>query len=103
AATGAPRDHHGRRARGRRGGPRGRAGVVETSHGGLMDAVTKVGAFLVVLGVLVVFHELGHYWVARWCKVKVLRFSIGFGRIMWSRRFGPDRTEWAVSSKPLGG
>jgi regulator of sigma E protease len=68
-----------------------------------MDAVTKVGAFLVVLGVLVVFHELGHYWVARWCKVKVLRFSIGFGRIMWSRRFGPDRTEWAVSAIPLGG
>ena len=68
-----------------------------------MDAVTKVVAFLVVLGVLVVFHELGHYCVARWCKVKVLRFSIGFGRIMWSRRFGPDRTEWAVSAIPLGG
>jgi regulator of sigma E protease len=68
-----------------------------------MDAVTKVVAFLVVLGVLVVFHELGHYWVARLCKVKVLRFSIGFGRIVWSRRFGPDRTEWAVSAIPLGG
>ncbi len=68
-----------------------------------MDAVTKVVAFLVVLGVLVVFHELGHYWVARWCKVKVLRFSVGFGRIVWSRRFGPDRTEWAVSAIPLGG
>ncbi|MET0918273.1 MAG: site-2 protease family protein, partial [Burkholderiales bacterium] len=68
-----------------------------------MDTVTKVVAFLVVLGVLVVFHELGHYCVARWCKVKVLRFSIGFGRIVWSRRFGPDRTEWAVSAIPLGG
>jgi len=41
--------------------------------------------------------------VARWCKVKVLRFSIGFGRIVWSRRIGPDRTEWAVSAIPLGG
>ena len=41
--------------------------------------------------------------MARWCKVKVLRFSIGFGRIVWSRRFGPDRTEWAVSAIPLGG
>ena len=60
-------------------------------------------AFLVVLGVLVVFHELGHYWVARWCRVKVLRFSVGFGRIVWSRRFGPDRTEWALSAVPLGG
>jgi len=68
-----------------------------------MDTLTKVAAFLVVLGVLVVFHELGHYCVARWCKVKVLRFSVGFGRIMWSRRFGPDRTEWAVSAIPLGG
>jgi len=68
-----------------------------------MDPVTKLVAFLVVLGVLVVFHELGHYWVARWCGVKVLRFSVGFGRIVWSRRFGPDRTEWAVSAVPLGG
>ena len=65
--------------------------------------MTKVLAFLVVLGVLVVFHELGHYWVARWCGVKVLRFSVGFGRVVWSRRFGPDRTEWAVSAVPLGG
>jgi len=68
-----------------------------------MDTVTKLLAFLVVLGVLVVFHELGHYWVARWCRVKVLRFSVGFGRIVWSRRFGPDRTEWAISAVPLGG
>ena len=68
-----------------------------------MDTVTKLLAFLVVLGVLVVFHELGHYWVARWCKVKVLRFSVGFGRVVWSRRFGPDRTEWAISAVPLGG
>jgi regulator of sigma E protease len=68
-----------------------------------MDPMTKLLAFLVVLGVLVVFHELGHYWVARWCRVKVLRFSVGFGRVVWSRRFGPDRTEWALSAVPLGG
>nr|WP_314624734.1 RIP metalloprotease RseP [uncultured Noviherbaspirillum sp.] len=60
-------------------------------------------AFVVVLGVLVVVHELGHYWVARWCNVKVLRFSVGMGKIVWSRRFGPDQTEWAVSLLPLGG
>ena len=68
-----------------------------------MDPITKVLAFLVVLGVLVVFHELGHYLVARWCGVKVLRFSVGFGRIVWSRRMGGDGTEWALSAVPLGG
>jgi regulator of sigma E protease len=68
-----------------------------------MDILIKVASFLVVLGVLVVFHELGHYVVARWCNVKVLRFSVGFGRILWSRRRGPDATEWAISAIPLGG
>jgi len=60
-------------------------------------------AFIFVLAVLVVVHELGHYWVARWCNVKVLRFSVGMGKIVWSRRYGPDQTEWAVSLLPLGG
>jgi regulator of sigma E protease len=41
--------------------------------------------------------------VARLCGVKVLRFSIGMGKVVWSRRFGPDQTEWAVSALPLGG
>jgi regulator of sigma E protease len=68
-----------------------------------MDVVQKVLSFLVVLGVLVVFHELGHYLVARWCNVKVLRFSVGFGRVLWSRRYGRDGTEFAVSAVPLGG
>ncbi len=62
-----------------------------------------LAAFLVVLGVLIVVHELGHFLVARWCGVKVLRFSFGFGRILWSRQFGRDRTEWAISVFPLGG
>lgn len=60
-------------------------------------------AFAVVLGTLIVVHELGHYLVARWCGVKVLRFSIGMGKVVWSRRFGPDQTEWALSILPLGG
>ena len=68
-----------------------------------MDIAIKIAAFLVVLGVLVTFHELGHYLVARWCGVKVLRFSVGFGRVVWSRRVGADRTEFAVSALPLGG
>jgi regulator of sigma E protease len=68
-----------------------------------MDVLTKVLSFLVVLGILVTFHELGHYLVARWCGVKVLRFSVGFGRVVWSRRLGADRTEFAISALPLGG
>jgi regulator of sigma E protease len=68
-----------------------------------MMLIQTLLAFIVVLGVLVVVHELGHYWVARWCNVKVLRFSVGMGKIVWSRRFGPDQTEWAVSLLPLGG
>ena len=56
----------------------------------MIDIAYKIAAFLVTLGVLVVFHELGHYVVARWCGVKVLRFSVGFGRIVASRKAGPD-------------
>jgi regulator of sigma E protease len=61
------------------------------------------GAFLLALGVLVVVHEMGHYLVARACGVMVLRFSGGFGRIVWSRRMGGDQTEWAIGMFPLGG
>ena len=59
-------------------------------------------AFVVALGVLVTFHELGHYWVARLCGVRVLRFSVGFGRIL-ARRTDKQGTEWALSAIPLGG
>ena len=69
----------------------------------MIDVAYKIVAFLVTLGVLVVFHELGHFLVARWCGVKVLRFSVGFGRVIWSRKRGPDQTEWALSAVPLGG
>ena len=57
---------------------------------------------LVALGVLVTFHEFGHFWVARRCGVKVLRFSVGFGRALWSRR-GKDGTEYVIAAIPLGG
>src|SRR5207237_8919630 len=69
----------------------------------MIDVAYKIVAFLFTLGVLVVFHELGHFIVARWCGVKVTRFSVGFGRIVWSRKYGPDETEWALSVVPLGG
>lgn len=65
--------------------------------------LTTVVAFIVALGSLIVFHELGHYLVARWCGVKVLRFSVGFGSPVWKRRMGRDATEWAISAFPLGG
>jgi regulator of sigma E protease len=68
-----------------------------------MNLITTVLAFVLAIGPLVIFHELGHYLVARLCGVKVLRFSIGMGRVVWSRRFGPDHTEWALSALPIGG
>lgn len=57
---------------------------------------------IVSLGVLVTFHEFGHYWVARRCGVRVLRFSVGFGRPLWLRR-GRDGTEYVLAAIPLGG
>lgn len=57
---------------------------------------------LVTLGVLVTFHEFGHYWVARRCGVRVLRFSVGFGRPLW-RRVAKDGTEYQIAAIPLGG
>ena len=57
---------------------------------------------LVTLGVLVTFHEFGHYWVARRCGVKVLRFSVGFGNAIW-KRIGRDGTEYQIAAIPLGG
>ena len=68
-----------------------------------MSLVHTIVSFVVALGVLIVVHELGHYLVARWCGVKVLRFSVGFGRALARRRFGPDGTEWVIAAVPLGG
>jgi len=60
-------------------------------------------AFAVVLGILVIVHEFGHYLAARWVGVRVLRFSVGFGRPLFARRWGRDGTEWAIAAFPLGG
>ena len=68
-----------------------------------MSVITTIVAFLVALGLLIVFHEYGHYLAARFFDVKVLRFSVGFGRPILSRRRGPDQTEWALGGFPLGG
>ncbi len=68
-----------------------------------MIFIQTILAFILALSVLIVIHELGHYWMARLCNVKVLRFSLGMGKILFSREFGPDKTEWAISALPLGG
>jgi len=65
--------------------------------------VLSLAAFIVAIGVLVTVHEFGHFWVARRLGVKVLRFSIGFGKPLWKRTFGKDQTELVVAALPLGG
>ncbi len=68
-----------------------------------MNLLNYLVPFALALGLLILVHELGHYLVARWCGVKVLRFSIGFGKPLLVRRAGRDGTEWALAAFPLGG
>lgn len=68
----------------------------------MSDLLGSVWWLIVSIGVLVTFHEFGHFWVARRCGVKVLRFSVGFGKALWSRR-GRDDTEYMIAAIPLGG
>ncbi|NIR32066.1 MAG: sigma E protease regulator RseP [Gammaproteobacteria bacterium] len=69
----------------------------------MTSVLISILAFIVAIGVLITFHEFGHYWVARRLGVKVLRFSVGFGRPLWRVRAGRDRTEYVVAALPLGG
>jgi len=68
-----------------------------------MSILFTLIAFVIALGILITFHEFGHYLVARWNGVKVLRFSVGFGQPIFRRRIGKDQTEWVVAAIPLGG
>lgn len=68
-----------------------------------MSLLYTVLAFIVAVGILVTVHEFGHYWVARRLGVKILRFSVGFGQPLWSRRWGADQTEFVLAAIPLGG
>lgn len=68
-----------------------------------MNILFYLAAFIVAIGVLIVVHEFGHYGMARFFKVKVLRFAVGFGRIVYTKQFKPGGTEWAVGVFPLGG
>ena len=69
----------------------------------MTGALTNLLAFIVAISVLVAVHEFGHYIVGRWCGMKVLRFSIGFGKPVWTKIAGKDRTEYCISAIPLGG
>lgn len=68
----------------------------------MQEILGSIWWLLVTLGLLVTFHEFGHFWVARRCGVKVLRFSIGFGKPIWSRT-ARDGVEYAIAAIPLGG
>ncbi len=67
------------------------------------SAIISLLAFVVAISILVAVHEYGHYIVGRWSGMKVLRFSIGFGKPVWTRVAGKDQTEYCISAIPLGG
>lgn len=69
----------------------------------MVDFLTSLLAFIVAISVLVAIHEYGHYIVGRWAGMKVLRFSVGFGKPIWRWVRGEDRTEYCISAIPLGG
>ncbi len=69
----------------------------------IFSILYSVAAFAVAIGVLVTIHEFGHYWVARKMGVKVLRFSVGFGKPLLIKRAGEDQTEYVLAAIPLGG
>lgn len=69
----------------------------------MFDFIYTLLAFVVAISILVAVHEFGHFWVAKRMGVKVLRYSIGFGRPLWKKTFGPDQTEYVVAALPLGG
>ena len=69
----------------------------------MISVLTSILAFAAAIGILVTIHEFGHYLVARLCGVKVLRFSVGFGKPIWSVYAGKDKIEYALAAIPLGG
>ena len=68
-----------------------------------MSFLHTLVAFIVALGLLIVVHEYGHYLAARLCNVRVLRFSVGFGKPLATWRLGRDATEWSIAAIPFGG
>ena len=69
----------------------------------MSSVIFSILAFLVAISVLIAIHEFGHFWVAKKLGVKVLRYSIGFGKPIWKKTAGADNTEYVIASLPLGG
>lgn len=69
----------------------------------MISFLYSVFGFIAAIAVLVTIHEFGHYWVAKKMGVKVLRFSVGFGKPLWKKVAGPDQTEYVIAAIPLGG
>ena len=69
----------------------------------MTSIIFSILAFLVAISVLIAIHEFGHFWVAKKLGVKVLRYSIGFGKPIWKKTAGVDKTEYVIASLPLGG
>ena len=67
------------------------------------EVLIAILTFVVAIGILVAVHEFGHFWVARRLGIKVLRFSIGFGKPLWQRTAGKDAVEYVIAAIPLGG
>ena len=61
-----------------------------------MDILTTILVFILTVSIIIVFHEFGHYIAARACGVKVLEFSLGFGKKIFSYSYGRDNTEYKV-------
>ena len=69
----------------------------------MMSILFTIISFIVAISILVAIHEYGHFIVAKKLGVKILRFSIGFGKPLWLKRFGKDQTEFVIATWPLGG
>ena len=68
-----------------------------------MEVLVSIVGFIIAIGILVTFHEFGHYYVARLCNVKVLNFCIGFGKNIYTKKFKNNDTEYSIALIPLGG
>ena len=68
-----------------------------------MEIIQSVIGFFIAIGILVTFHEFGHFYIARLFNVKVINFSIGFGQTIFKKKFNKDGTEYSIGLIPLGG
>ena len=68
-----------------------------------MEIIQSILGFFIAIGILVTFHEFGHFYIARLFNVKVLNFSIGFGKTLFKKQFSNEGTEYSIGLVPLGG